>query len=344
VIALTGLAWLCFLIALASKEVALALPVYLALLTALAALGSKSLKWRRETLRLAPFFAAVPLYYWVHFTKVPPGSFPGYGPYRSVANWTMIVANLEKMPLWILRIYGYTGEILAERYQSSPVNNLVGIAAAALVSVAWWQRARLPSYRHLLMALLCWIAVFLMLPAYAGGFFWHINLPVVGYCVLFGIAAAWAWAGISSRTRRGFVLGVFLIGLLVLGRYNLHTELYRGTHALAFRINHSILSHPPVPADRLGKAPLVYIEDRLGVGGWWYGCYTFLFNYTYLRHDIEEVVVPPLTAVPHDLRARWLAHPNAYFFRLDNNFDWRDASAQLRAGISVAGGVEAAVP
>jgi len=93
----------------------------------------------------------------------------------------------------------------------------------------------------------------------------------------------------------------------------------------------------------LGKAPRVYIEDRLGVGGWWYGCYQYLFNYTYLRHDIEEVVVPSLTTVPQDLRARWLAHRNAYFFRLDNNFDWRDASAQFRAGVTDAAGVAAAV-
>lgn len=333
-VVLTGLAWLCFLIALASKEVALAVPVYLALLSGLAALESKNLSWRREMLRVAPFFAVLPLYYLVHFTKVPPGSFSGDGPYRSVANWTMIVANLRKMPLWILRIYGYTGEKLGERmYQSTLVNNLVGIAAAALVSVTWWGRARLLAYRRLLVALLCWVAVFLMLPVYAGGFIWHINLPLVGYGVLFGMAGAWAWEGISSPIWRGSVLGVFLIGLLALGRHNLHTELYGGTHALAFRINHSVLSHPPVPAERLGKAPLVYIEDRLGVGGWWYGCYGILFNYTYLRHDIEEVVVPPLAAVPQNLRDRWLAHPNAYFFRLDDNFDWRDASAEFRTVI-----------
>ena len=46
----------------------------------------------------------------------------------------------------------------------------------------------------------------------------------------------------------------------------------------------------------------------------------FLFNYTFLRHDIQEVIVPELAAVPQDLRARWLAHPNAYFFRLRRQF------------------------
>src|SRR5262249_33926587 len=170
----------------------------------------------------------------------------------------------------------------------------------------------------------------LMLPIYGGGFLWHINLPLVGYAVLFGLAASWAWQAIPTAAWRRAAAAAFFVGLAALARFNLHTELYSGTHALAFRINHSVLSHPPVPADRLGTKPLVYIEDRLGVGGWWYGCYGILFNYTYLRKDIEEVVVPKLADVPQDLRARWLAHPNAFFFRLDENYDWRDASAEFR--------------
>ena len=34
--------------------------------------------------------------------------------------------------------------------------------------------------------------------------------------------------------------------------------------------------------------------------------------------------------MPQNLRAKWLAHPNAYDFRLDDNFDWQDASAEFR--------------
>jgi hypothetical protein len=330
---LTSLAWLCFLIALASKEVALAVPFYLAALSALAVLDSPRYgSWRREAFRLAPFFAILPLYYLLHFTKVPAGSFPGTGPYRSVANWGMILANLRKMSLWIMRIYAWSGETLGERmYQSNAVNHLAGVASAALIALMWWRKSRWKSGGRLLAILLSWIVVFLALPVYAGGFLWHINLPLVGYSVLFGTAAAWAWAAIPSRVWRGLAPGFFLAGLLALGRYDLHTELYSGTHALAFRINHSVLKNPPVPADHLGKSPLVYIEDRLGVGGWWYGCYGILFNYTYLRHDIQEVVVPRLAAVPQDLRARWLAHPNAFLFRLDENFDWRDATSEFRS-------------
>jgi len=340
-IGLTALALLCFLIALTNKEAAIAVPLYLLAISLLAALfdPKQRLKWWREAFRLAPFFAVWPLYYFLHFTKVPAGAFPGSGPYRSIANWSMILANFRKMTLWILRVYGYTGETTSERmYHSNAVNNLFGIAVLALVAVMWFGRLRRnPSWRLAAALMLCWIAVFLMLPVYGGGFLWHINLPLVGYSVLVGLAATWAWEAIPSVLWQRCAAGIFFLGLLALGRSNLHTELYSGTHALAFRINHSVLSHPPVPPDRLGKAPLVFIEDRLGVGGWWYGCYGLLFNYTYLRHDIQEVVVPPLAAVPPDLRARWSAHPNAYFFRLDGNFDWRDASTEFRSAL-VPGG------
>jgi len=335
---LTALAWLCFLVALASKEMALAVPLYLAAVSALVAAFDPKVHvtFRRELLRLAPFFAALPLYYFLHFVRVPSGVFPGSGPYRSLANWHLILANLRKMPLWILRIYAYTGETTRQHmYQSNPVNNFAGIAAAILVAAMWWTKVRRnPAWRLEGSLMLGWVAVFLMLPVYAGGFLWHINLPLVGYSVLFGLAAAWAWEAVGSRFWRGFAVGAFFLGLLALARHNLHTELYGGTHSLAFRINHSLLSHPPVPPDRLGKTPLVYIEDRLGVGGWWYGCYGLLFNYTYLRHDIQEVVVPQLAAVPPDLRARWLAHPNPYFFRLDGNFDWRDGSLEFRSAMA----------
>lgn len=337
-IRLTALAWLCFLIALCSKEAALTVPLYLAAVSVLVACFDSKHRppWYRELLRLAPFFAVLPLYYFLHYTKVAPGAFSSSGPYRSGANWGMILANVRKMSLWILRIYGFTGDTVREHmYHSNPLNNLTGIAAAVLVAVMWFRRVRQdPSWRLEAALMLSWTAVFLMLPIYGGGFLWHINLPLVGYSILFGLAAAWAWEAVPSIQWRTAAAALFFLGLAFLARHNLHTELYDGMHSLAFRINHSVLSRPPVAPDRLGKAPLVFIEDRLGVGGWWYGCFGILFNYTYLRHDLEEVVVPQLAAVPPDLRARWLAHPNAYFFRLDDQFNWRDGSAEFRSAIA----------
>jgi len=123
-----------------------------------------------------------------------------------------------------------------------------------------------------------------------------------------------------------------LAGGLLLSRANLRTELDAGSHAAGYQINHSLLEHPPVPPAALGKAPLIYIEDRLGIGPWWYGCFGRLFNYTYLRHDLEEVIVPPMSQVTSEDRNKWLAHRNAFFFRYDREFNWHDASAEFRAG------------
>jgi len=337
-IGLTALAWLFFLIALCSKEAALPVPLYLTGVSLLVACFDPKQRpaWHRELLRLAPFFAVLPAYYFLHYARVAPEAFSNSGPYRSSANWGMILANVRKMSLWIFRIYGFTGDTLRQHmYHSNPVNNLTGIAAALLVAAMWFQRLRRdPSWRLEAALMLSWTAVFLMLPIFGGGFLWHINLPLVGYSILFGMAAAWAWKALLSIRARTAAAALFFLGLAFLARHNLHTELYDGMHSLAFRINHSVLSRPPVAPDRLGKAPLVFIEDRLGVGGWWYGCFGILFNYTYLRHDLEEVVVPQLAAVPPDLRARWLAHPNAYFFRLDDQFDWRDGSAEFRSAVA----------
>jgi len=334
---LTALAWLCFMVALCCKEAALTVPLFLVAVSALVLLLDAKYRplWYREVLRLAPFLAVLPVYYFVHYTKVPAGSFNQSGPYRSAANWAMIVANTRKLTLWVMRIYAFTGDTLGERmYHSNAVNNTVGFAAAALVIAMWLPRVwRDRWWRLVALFLIAWIAVFLVLPIYGGGFLWHVNLPLVGYAVLFGLAAAWAWETLTPMWQK-LSLVVFFCGLMALGRASLHVEVYQGTHALAFRINHSVLSNPPVPAERVGADPLIYIEDRLGVGGWWYGCFGSLFNYTYMRHDITEVIVPPMASVPENLRARWRAHPNAFFFRLDDHFDWHDASAEFRAAIS----------
>src|ERR1051325_5733256 len=98
--------------------------------------------------------------------KVPHGSFSQSGPDRSIANWSMILANFRKLPLWILRIYAYTGETLGDHmYHSNAVTNFVGVAAAVLVTAMWFIRIRRdPSWRLTAALMLSWIAVFLMLP------------------------------------------------------------------------------------------------------------------------------------------------------------------------------------
>jgi Malectin domain len=345
---LTALSWLLFLVSITAKEMALATPGYLLLASILVTLFERKNaplgpQIRRELFRLLPFFAVLPAYYFVHIAKISADTFFPSGPYRSTANWAMILANLRKFPLWIARIYAYSDQTLSIRmYQSTALNNVVGICGLLLVAVQWWRRVRLapssrlvPSFR---LVLLAWTAVYLVLPAYSGGFIWHINLIVVGYSVLFGFALAWCFDSMSSAPLRRAAIALFLAGGLLLGREDLKIELYAGSHATGFRLNHSVIPHPPVPAGKLGKEPLIYIEDRLGMGPWWYGCFGSLFKFAYLRHDLEEVIVPPMASVPRDLRSKWLAHKNAFFFRYDENYNWHDASgdfrdASLRRGI-----------
>jgi hypothetical protein len=337
-ISLTALSWLFYVVALTSKEVTLAIPFYLLVLSLLAAAlerpGEPPKRLLRETLRLLPFFALLPAYYFFHLTKIAPDAFAA-GPYRTTANWQTILSNVRTLSLWTARIYCYTGETLHQRmYQSTLLNNTVGIATLALVAAYWIKVRRDPARRLTGLLMLAWIGIFLAMPIYAGGYLWHINLPVVGYSILFGIAAAWGFEKISSSSWRGAAVAVFFLGAMLLGRKNLKVELYNGVHATGFRINHSLLSHPPVSPERLGPSPLIYIEDRLGIGPWWYGCFGRLFAYVYLRHDLEEVIVPPLASVPDDLRRTWASRRNAFFFRYDEQYNWRDGSTEFRAAIS----------
>jgi hypothetical protein len=336
----TGISWILFVVALTTKEMALAIPLYLFAASAIALVFDRRpeplrARLRRESLRLLLFFAMLPVYYVVHVAKIPAGTYTDSGPYRMGFNWDMFVQNVTRLPLWMVRIFAFTGETPGQKmYQSNVLNNLVGVALLLLTAAPWikggWSD---PGKRALLLLMLCWCLVFLILPVYAGGFFWHIHLPVIGYAVLFGVAMAWWLERIPAPRWRGVAASLFLLFFLLLSRENLKAELYGGIHTTGFRINHSLIDHPPVPPERIGKSPLVYIEDRLGIGGWWYGCYGKLFNFVYLRHDIEEVIVPELAEVPQDLRDRWVEHQNAYFFRYDNQYRWRDASNEFRASI-----------
>ncbi|HXB74895.1 MAG TPA: malectin [Candidatus Acidoferrales bacterium] len=348
---LTALAWLLFLVSITTKEIALATPGYLLIVSILvtvferrdaptdAPLGPRI---RRELLRLLPFFALLPVYYFIHVTKIPGDTFAGSGRYRSAANWGIILANLRKFPLWIVRIYAWSDQTLSIRmYQSTALNNTVGICGLLLVAVQWRRRVRMaPSSRLVLLLMLAWIAVYLVLPVFSGGFVWHINLIVVGYSVLFGLALAWCFEAMASAPLRRAAIALFLGGGLWLGRADLKIELYAGSHATGFHINHSVIPHPPVAAGKLGKEPLIYIEDRLGMGPWWYGCYGSLFKFAYLRHDLEEVIVPQMASVPRDLRRKWLAHKNAFFFRYDADYNWHDATREFRDASLAPGAIQ----
>jgi hypothetical protein len=318
----TAIAWVFFVAGLTAKEMTVVIPGYLVLVTLLFFWLEKRetpsrARLRAEFARLAPFFAMLPVYYVFHVAKVPAGTFTSSGIYRTGVNWDLILANIRKFPLWIARIYCLTGDKVEQRmHQSTLLNNLLGITAFVAVALIWVPSVKTDKLCRLpLLLMLAWVVVFLAIPVYSGGFFWHINLPVVGYSILFGEAIA-QWASrIPAARWRTAAVAVFLAGWLVLCRSNLHVELYQGTHATGLSINHSLLQSPPVAAAALGRDPLIFIEDRLGMGAWWYGCYGNLFNYVYLRRDIKEQVFPAIQAVPPVARAKWLSHPNSYHFR-----------------------------
>jgi hypothetical protein len=210
-IILTALSWLIFVIAITAKEMALAIPGFLFAAAALTiwlepGVESLSKRLRREALRLLPFFAVLPAYYFFHIVKIPPATFQTSGPYRSTANWEAILANCRKMPLWIVRIYAWADQTLQIRmYQSNVLNNIVGFTSLVLVVLSWRRTLRIaPRYRLALLLMLVWSGVFLMLPIYSGGFVWHINLPVVGYSVLFGIAISCLLDGIAAPDGAAF--------------------------------------------------------------------------------------------------------------------------------------------
>src|SRR5262249_55527906 len=184
----TAVSWLLFLVSITAKEMALATPLYLTAISALFLCLQPNwiplaIRIRREAARLLPSFALLPVYYFVHVARIPRGSFQAGGAYRDAANWQIILANLHKLPLWIIRFYAGTEP--QRMYQSNAVNNLFGALTFVMVAVYWWRNRR--TSRLPLLLMLAWTGVYLILPVYSGGYIWHINLPLTAYPVLFGI-------------------------------------------------------------------------------------------------------------------------------------------------------------
>jgi hypothetical protein len=345
----TALAWFFYVVALTSKEVTIVIPVYLTILSAILyfyepRVGGNKERFLREVKRLAPFWMMTVVYWVVHVRKIPPGSFSGSTDYRLSANWMLMLRNANKYPLWFARIHGYTLDVMnqAAGYQNLR-NDVIGTAALLLVCYACFRLWRMGAeYRKYVLLGAAWIAVFLIVPVYSGGYFWHGNFALCGYCMLFGVSIDWLFTRIRGQAVH-FALAAFLIaGIVGLTRTDAAECLISGIHSETYRINSTVLKQPPVPFNRVSGPALVYVEDRKEYGWWSYGAGT-LFNIVYLNRDVHQVLVPVMNKVSRADRVRWLKDPNAFFFRYDDSYRWFDVTEQFRA-FAIAKGDDRVVP
>src|SRR4051794_24647162 len=333
----TVVAWLFYVIALTSKEVTIVIPVYLTLVSAILyfyepGVGGKTARLIREVARVVPFWVMTVVYWFVHVRKIPPGSFSDSTDYRLSANWMLMLRNANKYPLWFARIYDHTMDLSnqAAGYINAR-NEWIGWIALVLVCYACFRLWRTgPEYQKYILLGVAWVAVFLIVPVYSGGYFWHGNLALCGYCLLFGVALDWLVTRVREGSKRFVVLGAVIVGIVALTRMDAAQCLIYGIHSETYRINSTVLSQPPVPINRVSGPALVYVEDWNNQGIWSFGAGT-LFNLVYIDRALRQVVVPPMEKVPRDDRAKWLRHPNAFFFRYDKQYHWSDATAQFRA-------------
>ncbi len=333
---LTFLSWISCVIALTCKEITIVIPVFLLFASAiLLAYEPRRLSARRdvcrEVLRLIPFGALIPLYWTAHLRSLA-SQFGSSGDYRLGANWTLILENMAKYPLWFARIYGVSPDhaVQALGYINTR-NTLIGVELLLLVTAAWLQLWR-DQARHCKYGLFAcaWIAVFLIVPVYSGGYFWHGNLALCGYCMLVGAAVDWGLKVFQSRHARLICAMVLIAGTIAATRVDAARGIKSGYFATAHRVDSSVLSSPPLPLDRVTGHALIFIEDWQGIGAWNFGAGN-LFHLAYRDPDLEQVTVPRRDWIDAKDLSRWLQHPNAFFFRYDDQFKWQDATDEFRS-------------
>jgi hypothetical protein len=346
----TAFAWVSYVIALTCKEITIVIPVYLTILLAILYFyepgpGERKGRLLREGIRLAPFWMMTVVYWAVHVRQIPRDAFSHTTDYRLTTNWALMLQNVKNYPLWFARIYSPTFDLTpqAGSYQNWR-NNLVGSIALMLVVYVCFRLWRTsPEYRKYILAAIAWVAIFLIVPIYSGGYFWHGNLALCGYCLLFGMTFDWLVTRIQGQAVRFAFIALLIAGIVGLTRIDAAQFLVAGNYSEAYRINSTVLTHPPVPLNRVSGAALVYVEDRLGRNEWFFGS-GLLFNLVYINRDLRQVVVPAMDKVSRGDCVQWLQAPKAFFFRYDDNYRWLDATEQFRAFATVKAGESVRLP
>ncbi len=324
--------WVCFVIAVTAKEVNIALPGVLFVASALnvwkTPAGDRRGAASRELMRLAPFAAVLPAYWYYHICNMPKPD--AASPYHLDFDPGRTVTMFVHLVLWGMRVFFVMGLKSPDVYPANWLDHVLGLAS---VGVVLWQWRKLlqekPEFRFPLILLCAWYVILLLIPAATAGFMRHTSLSVPAYSIVFGIAFAHLLQSFPEQKRRLAVRG----GVAVIFVYTLagiHTELHAGTHSLPIRISETLLDKPPVPPQNLGNSPTVYIEDRLNLGPWAYGCFGRLFNFVYKRKDITEVIVKP--GDPSVLEAI-AGSRNTHVFRYNDNYEWYDATEEVRAQV-----------
>jgi hypothetical protein len=287
---------------------------------------------RREIQRLAPFWIMPPVFWALHIRNIPPSAYTPSGDYRVAFHTSHIIHNAVKYPLWLAREFSYTGDTMEQALgYTGSIDTMIGVTiliAVLLGSLQLWRRDR--EFRKIALFAVAWIGVFLLLPVYSGGYFWHGNLALAGFCILFGLALEHIFTALRSRGVQALTLLLGLSFMVAFMRADQAECLQHGIHSESYRINSTVLQYPPVPVDRITGPALVYVEDRQNLGEWFYGAGS-LFNLVYFDESLKQKVVPPMNEVSHDDAEQWLQSPQAFFFQYDSNYRWHDASDQFRS-------------
>jgi hypothetical protein len=330
----TSLSLLSYAMALTSKELTVVTPVYLTVAagTLLFAEGDKR-RWRRTALELLPFFLLTGAYWVGHVQRIPKNTWAGNGGYRMQIYWPAIIGNLRNYPFWMTRLYGLVPDSQAMMVHFTRWwSNLPAGLAVAAVLVVWGRNAwRDAALRIPLFLLLAWMAIFLIVPVYSGGYYWHANLAMSGYAAMFGYAIAFLLQSIPVVAWRRAAVCAFVLGFFFLARANVWSLLHEPSRFLYYRLNYMALAAPPLKPEQLmgPDRPLIYVEDRMGLSFYAYG-QDNLFKFIYLNKNIDQKSVPALTSVTKPLCTEWLARPNAHFVYYDVRYHWWDETDLFR--------------